>query len=235
MSSFNILRRKLLLWIIGGSVIGPVCYPKLVRLVLAIGSRNYPQGIQIMEGDVKINDIPAEVGSMVNPGDTVMTGDDGKLVFVLNRSVYLLRENTTLILDIEPGESAKKNMVSVLQLLNGKLLSVFGKGNRQVITPTAVIGVRGTGMYLKSDQKMTYICTCYGKAEIRSRYDKTVHETVKTSHHDKPRFVYGEDADEILVEAPVFDHTDQELIMLESLVGRRPPFVRKTSEGGGGY
>jgi len=230
--SFNLVRRKLLLWIIGGSIIGPICYPRLIRMVLAMGWRDYLQGMQTVEGDVKINDIQATVGSIVNIGDTVMTGDDSKAVFVMNRSVYLLRNNTSMTLSIEPDESAKENIVYILKLLNGKLLSVFGKGKRRLMTNTAVIGVRGTAVYLESDPKRTYICTCYGKAEIRSRYDKSVREFVRTFNHEKPRFVYGEGVDEILVKASVFNHTDKELIMLESLVGRVPPFVRdKRIEG----
>ena len=240
MLSFNLVRRKLLMWIIGGSIIGPICYPMFIRMALAMGRRDYPQGMQIVEGDVKINGIQATAGSIVNFGDIVKTGDNGKAVFVVKRSVYLLRENTSMTLSIEPDESAKENMVSILKLLNGKLLSVFGKGKRRLVTSTAVIGVRGTAVYLESDPKMTYVCTCYGKAEIRSRHDKNVREAVKTFHHEKPRFVYGEGADEILVEAPVYNHTDEELTMLESLVGRVPPFfwdkkLERDGGNGGGY
>jgi len=234
MLSINLVRRKFLLWIIGGSIIGPICYPKLIRIALAMGRRDYPQGMQIVEGDVKINDAQAKLGSIVNLGDTVMTGDDGKSIFVVKRSVYLLRENTSMTLSIEPDDSNKENMVSVLKLLNGKLLSVFGKGTRRLVTGTAVIGVRGTAVYIESDPQKTYVCTCYGKTDISSRYDKSVHESVRTFYHEKPRFVYGEGSDEILVAAPVINHTDEELIMLESLVGRVPPFKRFRKDKGKG-
>ena len=172
--SFNLLRRKWLFWIIGGSIIGPICYPRLIRMVLAMGRMDYPQGMQIGEGDVKINDIQATAGSIVKIGDTVSTGDDSKAVFVMNRSVYLLRSNTTITLSIEEDEGVKEDIVYILKLLNGKLLSVFGKRKRRLMTQTAVIGVRGTAVYLESDPKSTYVCTCYGKTEIISRYDKTV-------------------------------------------------------------
>lgn len=200
-------------------------------MVLAMGRMDYPQGMQTLEGDVKINDIQATVGSIVNIGDTVETGNNSKAVFVMNRSVYLLRNNTSITLTAEQDESTKENIVYILKLLNGKLLSVFGKGKRRLMTYTAVIGVRGTAVYLESDPERTYVCTCYGKAEIRSRYDKSVREFVRTYHHEKPRFVYGEGVDEMLVEAPVFNHTDKELIMLESLVGRVPPFARGNNRG----
>lgn len=238
---FNAVRRKMLLGLIGGSMLGPALFPGLIRLALALGRREYPQGIQVLEGDVRINDVQALVGSLVNIGDTVATGMDGKTIFVVQRSVYLLRENTRLTLSEQPDKSAKDKMISVLRLLNGKVLSVFGKGKRRLETSTAVIGVRGTAVYLESDPAKTYVCTCYGRAEIRSRVDESIRESVRTFHHEKPRFVFGEGASQLLVEAPVFNHTDEELIMLESMVGRVPPFFWEDEQsdyddsGRGGY
>ncbi len=220
------MRRRCLLWILGGGLLGPVWFPNLIRMALAMGARSYPQGMQLVEGDVRINNIPAAKGSPVNYGDMIVTGDDGKAIVVMNRSVYLLRENTSLTLSEEPDKSTKDKMVSILKLLNGRVLSVFGKGKRRLETATAVIGVRGTAVYLESEPTKTYVCTCYGRVEIVARHDPSVREKVRTFYHDKPRFVYGPGADDTLVAAPVFNHTDAELIMLESMVGRRPPFMR---------
>ncbi len=62
--------------------------------------------------------------------------------------------------------------------------------------------------------------------------DPNVRESIKTFYHEKPRFLYGKGAKEIMAEAPVFNHTDEELIMLESLVGRVPPFKRFKKDKG---
>lgn len=219
-------RRRLLLWIVGGGLLGPVSFPRMIQLALAMGVKNYPQGVQLLEGDVRINGIPATMGSPVKSGDSIITGGDGKAIVVMHRSVYLLRENTRLTLSVEPDKSAKEKIVSKLMLFSGKVLSVFGRGKRRLETKTAVIGVRGTAVYMESDPVKSYICTCYGRAEIISRYNPKIREKVRTIYHESPRFVFGPGAEDIIVKAPVFNHTDTELIMLEKLVGRIPPFMR---------
>lgn len=57
-------------------------------------------------------------------------------------------------------------------------------------------------------------------------------ETVSTTHHDAPRYVYahGEMPIKMIEQAPVVNHTDAELTMLEALVGRKPPFVGSGGE-----
>ena len=91
-------------------------------------------------------------------------------------------------------------------------------------TPTAVIAIRGTGAYLESDSEKTYICTCYGTSHLQIKETPDITETVTTQHHEAPRFIYA--AEKRIVLAPMFSHSDQELIMLEELVGRVPPFLK---------
>ena len=42
-------------------------------------------------------------------------------------------------------------------------------------------------------------------------------QTVKTIHHDAPRFIYPAGQSRIIERAPVINHKDEELILLESL------------------
>lgn len=231
---FNANRRSFLLGLLSAGILGPAVIPKFMRLAIAMGALDHKQGMRTVKGDVKINGVMADVGSIVNMGDTVTTGPDGYAVFVVKRSVYLVRDNSSITLTQEPDHAVKDKAISVLTVINGKILSVFGKGKRRLISQTAVIGIRGTAVYLESEETKTYICTCYGKAEIRSRFVRSVRETVKTRHHEQPRYVYSRDAEEIMTPAPVINHTDQELILLESMVGRRPPFVDRFAKKGGG-
>jgi hypothetical protein len=69
------------------------------------------------------------------------------------------------------------------------------------------------------------VCTCYGEAEIASLMDPAARETVRTQHHEQPRYVMGTGAPQMIMVAPVVNHTDAELTMLENLVGRWPPFT----------
>jgi hypothetical protein len=110
-----------------------------------------------------------------------------------------------------------------LHLLQGKLLGVFSRRRaKRLHTATAVTGIRGSGAYAETDPRMTYLCTCYGHAEIRATADPQRRETVTTRHHEAPRYI---DAAGRIFPAPVINHTDAELILLESMVGRRPPFA----------
>ena len=45
-----------------------------------------------------------------------------------------------------------------------------------------------------------------------------VTETVTTQHHDEPRYIYSGKKE--IENAPVINHTDKELIVLEKLLGR---------------
>jgi len=221
----NTSRRKLLMWMLAGSVTAPSLMPFCLRYALAMGNKDYPQGMQTVEGDVRVNGVRAQIGSVVDIGDVVTTGKGGYAVFVLHRSAYMVRENSRIELTSEPDEENSEKIVLVLTMISGGLLSVFGKGKRRMVTQTAIIGIRGTAVYIESEPERSYVCTCYGKSEIISRADQDIRETVKTRYHDKPRWVYGKNAETILAEAPVINHTDDELILLESLVGRRPPFI----------
>ena len=61
-------------------------------------------------------------------------------------------------------------------------------------------------------------------------------ETVRTRHHEAPRYIYGSGRSTVMEKAPVINHRDEELILLESLVGRVPAFLqRPTDEFGPKY
>ncbi len=232
-NEINICRRQFMTAILGSGALGLTGLPGFVRAVYGMGAFSYPQGMQKVQGDVRVNGIPAQVGAQVVPGDVVTTGPDSLAVFVVKKSVYLVRDNTRVDLSSETSEEFKEKVVNVLRIVSGKMLSVFGRGRRSIITTTAVVGIRGSGVYVEAEPTRTYICTCYGIADIEARADSNAKETVRTRHHEAPRYVYGGRAKKLIVKAPVINHTDAELIMLEGLVWRKPPFVEE--EGGGGY
>jgi len=85
---------------------------------------------------------------------------------------------------------------------------------------------------VEAETQRTYVCTCYGVVDITAKAAPEIKETIKTTHHDSPKFVYASGTNQLITKAPVINHTDAELIMLEKLVWRKPPFVE---EKGGGY
>lgn len=191
-----------------------------LRHALAMGE--VPPGVYQTRGDVRINGKPAQRGAELKPGDVVTTGRDAQLVVVVGKDAFLMRANSR----VEYSGDAAKLIVSGLRVVTGALLSVFEPGKSKTIrTATATIGIRGTGIYVEVEEKRTYACTCYGVADLVPVDDPAAQETVRTKHHDAPRFIYAKGMPNMMEAAPVFNHSDAELIMLESLVGRTVPFT----------
>ena len=93
-------------------------------------------------------------------------------------------------------------------------------------TMVATIGIRGTGVYMESDPEQSYVCTCYGVTDISAINDGESTETVSATHHDRPLYILGRaQPGNSIRRAPFINHTDQELMLIETLVGRTPPFV----------
>jgi len=188
----------------------------------ALAAGRLEKGVYRVRGDVRVNGAPAREGMEVRPGDTVITGRDGEIVFVIGRDAMLVRANSRIEILADAGKLAATG----LRIVTGAVLSVFAPGEpKQLRTPTATIGVRGTAAYVEAEAARTYVCTCYGEAEIASVDEPAARETVRTTHHEQPRYVLAKGAPQMLVAAPVINHTDLELEFLENLVGRRPPFA----------
>lgn len=178
------------------------------------------QSIYDMRGNITINGTPASIQSVIRNNDVIMTGNNSHLIFVVGHDAFILRANSELQLSGEDNL-----LVSGLRILTGSLLSVFGKSRHQINTATATIGIRGTGVYVESDPEMSYVCTCYGTTEIASASDPNSRETVTSQHHDDAKYVLAPGGSGSLIrKAPFKNHTDMELTLIETLVGRTPPF-----------
>lgn len=201
-----------------GGLGGVALYVSVQRLFAA---GQVEKGVYSVRGEASINGRPARPGMDVLPGDTVITGRDGEVVFVIAADAMLVRGNSR----VEITGSAGKIIAEGARIVTGALLSVFATGQPKVVrTSTATIGIRGTGIYIETEPERTYVCTCYGEAELASNSDPAAREIVKTTHHDQPRYIMARGAPQMLMGAPVINHTDAELTLLESLQGRKPPF-----------
>jgi hypothetical protein len=179
------------------------------------------QGVSRRRGTVSVDGKPARRATPVTPGSIVTTGARSEAVFVVGADAFLLRANSRVELQGAPGDA----FASGLRLVTGAILSVFAPGGgRRIDTQTATIGIRGTGIYVEVQRMRTYVCTCYGEAELIPVAAPNEAETVRTMHHDQPRYVYPSGMPRMIEQAPVANHSDAELVMLERLVGRRVPF-----------
>lgn len=191
-----------------------------LRRALAIGS--VEPGVARVRGDARINGKPAQRGMEVKPGDVITTGRNAELVVVIGRDAFMVRAQSR----IELSGDKSSLLVASLRVVTGALLSVFEPGKeKRIQTLTATIGIRGTAVYVETDDTRTYVCTCYGEAELTPVDDPTAAETVRTRHHDEPRYIYPKGMPRRIEQAPVINHTDAELVMLEGLVGRTVPFA----------
>ena len=224
------LRRRILKALAAAGLLGPAGISGLIGQALAKGNAPVAPGLHKLRGSVTVNGKPAKEGQIVGAGDTVVTGPGSEAIYVIGQDAFLQREAST----VSFGADAVQNLMRVV---TGKLLSVFGKGARKIQVSTATIGIRGTGCYIEDEGSgataRTYFCLCYGEVELTPSAAPQERETYSTTHHDKPMYVHNDmKMPKMMVPAAVINHTDDELKLLEALVGRWPPFY---GQGGPKY
>lgn len=184
------------------------------------------QSVYRISGHCSVNEQPATLQTRIGLGDSLRTGKDSEFVFVVGTTSMLMRGDSHVVLQAAaPGDAAAA--LRGIRLRSGKLLSVFAPGARQIETSSAIVRVSGTGVYLEADPEQTYFCTCYGVAQVAAVDDPTSTESVVATHHDKPLVIVAgnKNPGNSIRRAAFVNHTDQELALIETLVGRRPPFA----------
>ncbi|MEO8858748.1 MAG: FecR domain-containing protein [Burkholderiaceae bacterium] len=183
------------------------------------------QSIYGLSGRVTVNDQPATLATRIKSGDTIQTAQNSEIVFVVNTHSMILRSESKLIIQ-KPDNEPESAIISGLRMLTGKLLSVSRNSPMKVTSSTATIGIRGTGFYIEADPEQTYFCTCYGATEVEANNDPQSRESIATTHHDRPVYIVTDGGSGGNIRsAPFINHTDQELALIETLVGRKTPFV----------
>lgn len=171
-----------------------------------------------LQGDVLLNGARLQPLEFVQTGDMIETGPGAHLIFIIGNSAFQVRQNSRLM--VERG--ATLNTCSVLKLMSGAVLSVWGPGKRLIVTPTLTADIRGTGVYAEifPDQGgLSYFCNCYGTVNLSAGPDKIVS---RAEHHQA---FWGEvepRAGRFLTPAKSINHTDEEMEFLARLVAQRP-------------
>jgi hypothetical protein len=212
----NASRRTLLRIAAAGSLAG------FMQRLLAAGTSPLQTGLRRIRGDVFVNDSPAQEGQLIKPGDTVKTGPEAEAIYVIGQDAFLQRGSSI----VRFGSDAAAGFMRVV---TGRILSVFGRGDKRLLVGTATIGIRGTACYIEEEATRTYFCLCYGEAEVVPSVAPQEREVIRTRHHDHPIYISANPAmPKSMVPAEVINHTDAELTLLENLVGRVPPFQGQT-------
>jgi hypothetical protein len=170
-----------------------------------------PDSIHEIKGVVRVNGERINDKAVIKTGDTIITGSDGKVVFVVGGDAFFLRERSELRLEKSPMGDF---FVSSLRMLTGAVGAVFGKrsGTQVTIaTPTVTAGIRGTGCYMESRGEGTYFCTCYGAIELTGAKDPSQKELISAARH-RPKYVLNEPRDgNWIVDAKVENSHEEQL------------------------
>lgn len=226
-------RRRLLIRMLAAGFFTGVSAEANLALAQILGTppSKLPPGRSIyrISGDVQVDGQRATLETRVGGGAVIKTSTNSEVVYAVGESAYIARPNTEVIVETSSRDSV---IVTGLKLLTGKLLSVFpSKRPVQMQTKLASIGIRGTGVYLEAEPDQTYFCTCYGVADVSANNDPQSKETIAATHHDRPLYILAnEQPGRNIRNAPFINHTDQELMLIETLVGRQPPFIFPKSD-----
>lgn len=193
--------------------------------------RKLPEGRSIHElrGRVLINGKAATRDQLIQGNDRIEVGPGGQLIYGVGANAFIVRERSILEM------SGKDLFVNAMQLVSGAVLGVFGKRKTElpIHTATATIGIRGTALYTESHPDRSYACTCYGHTVLQAR-QADQREDIRSTHHDAPRWILSAPQDgSAIVPAPMINHDDVELMLLEALCGREVPFATPVEPVGG--
>lgn len=189
-----------------------------------------------LQGDARVNGARLLPQQTIQTGDEVVTGPGSSLIFVLGNSSFQVRQSSSIKLE----RGATLNTVSILRLIAGAVVSVWGKGEtRQIVTPTLTAGIRGTGVYTEITDPQSgrsYFCNCYGTVDLSAGADKTVSQA--SYHQSFWAEATPQQGRSLTPHNRALNHTDEELEYLARLVDQRTAWQiagRKGGASGSGY
>lgn len=191
-----------------------------------------------LQGDALLNGQRMRRETVIQTGDRIETGSRSNLSFVVGNSAFHVRENSRIT--VERGQTL--NTVSVLRMLTGAVVSVWGRGSaRQIVTPTLTAGIRGTGVYTEvfpQQSYRSYFCNCYGEVSLVAGAANQDRALSQAEYHQsfwaEARPVDGR----LLTPARAINHSDEEVEFLAALVGQRTAWQiagRRGVKDGSGY
>jgi hypothetical protein len=199
-----------------------------LHIAEALAKGDLPSGIHQLDGSATVHGRSARAGEPVSSGDRVATGAKSQAIIVVGGDAFLMRSKSAIEL------KGNGSVLRELAVAGGQVLSVFAKKPLAITAANASIGIRGTAAYIEIDPASVYFCLCYGEAFVEGPGIEGG-RVVKTTHHEQPLLLHDEGGSIRVEPGPFRDHTDAELVMLEALVGRVPPFTKDATYPAGKY
>ena len=152
------------------------------------------QSIYRLAGAVTVNGSPATLQTQIRPGDTIETGRDGEIVFVIGGQSMILRAGSRLEVAAAPRqEKSTSVIVSGLRLLTGGVLSVSRGSGQRLETANASIGIRGTGVVPRSRAGAHLLLHLLRRRRRSARATtRRARQTVAAKHHDRRLYVVAD-------------------------------------------
>lgn len=172
-------------------------------------------GIHKLQGDVFINNRRASTESRIRAGNRIVVAHDGELTFSIGQDAFLLKGGTAV-------ELVGGTTLSSLRLLTGSVLASLGTRSKpfNLVSSMAIVAVRGGAVYLSAEPHRLYTWTRYGQSELRFGRQRQAVSASDTAYE-----IVRDSAGVSMQSMQVHEQMDDELRMLESLVGRTPAFV----------
>jgi hypothetical protein len=166
----------------------------------------------VSTGDVLVNGKVLTENTTIKAGDIVETKAKSKVRFNIGKDAFMAQGKSKFSFKKSKGQR-------ILNVINGGVLSVFEHGNHGIETPNMTAGVRGTATFTMVKEGKTYYCTCYGHTELEAK-DYDAQKTLKATHHNMVWIT----PNKIQPAKNMEGHTDNELRLLENMVGRVAEF-----------
>lgn len=171
-------------------------------------------GIHKLQGDVFINNRRASAESRIRAGNRIVVAHDGELAFSIGQDAFLLKGGSAV-------ELVGGTTLSSLRLLTGSVLASLETRSRpfHLVSSMAIVAVRGGAVYLSAEPHRLYTWTRYGESELRFGRQRQAVSASDTAYE-----IVRDSAGMTMQSMQVNEQMDDELRMLESLVGRTPAF-----------
>ena len=140
-------RRRVLIQALTASLFSALAGGALAQVFGSRPTRLPPsQSIYRLVGTARVNERDADMQTQIRSGDTVETGRNSELVFVVGGNAMILRSDSRIVLtEPEKRTDTSSLIISALRVLTGKILAVTPRNTQmRVDTTVATIGIRGT-------------------------------------------------------------------------------------------
>ena len=186
--------------------------PFIVSLLLLSTSMLATDIAIITEGDTFVNGKKLTHNTTIKYGDNIETKKGASFRFNIGKEAFLVNEETKFSLK-------KEDNTNIIDLVSGSIMGTFSKGKHKVKTPNMTAGIRGTVVFAMVKENKSYFCTCYGKTDVHAEHINQ-ETTLEATHHN---MVWITDT-KIKPATKMEAHTDEQIRVLDKMVGRTPKF-----------